>query len=139
MSFVAFMKEGTMRTKLILFIFVLAIVGCVTVNKSILNPNPSGRVFAKEEVHVFFETDSIPEHTRVAILTAKGDEDLTDEGEMIDKLREEAGRLGANAIVLGAIEDPSAGKQFVAALFGTSADRKGQAIAIYVPSLDKYR
>ena len=90
----------------------------------------------KSEVQVYFESDEIPENTRVAILSGKGSETYTNESDLIDKLREEAGKLGANAIILGEMEDPSAGKQFVSALFGTSSDRKGQAIAIYVPSLD---
>ena len=116
---------------------VLALAACVGVNKSILAPNPTGVVFAKDAVQVFFSTDSIPTHTRVAILNAKGSDDWTNEGEMIDKIRGEAGKLGANAVVLQKMEDPSTGSKVVSAIFGTSSDRKGQAIAIYVPSLDK--
>ena len=58
---------------------------------------------------------------------------------MIDKIREEAGKLGANAIILQKMEEPSTGRKVASALLGTSADRKGQAIAIYAPSLDKRR
>jgi len=107
------------------------------VNKSVLTSNPTGAVFAKKEVQVFFSTDSIPAHTRIAIMNAKGDEDWTNEGKLIDRLREEAGKLGANAIVLLKMEDPSTGRKVVSVIFGVSANRKGQAIAIYVPSLDK--
>ena len=120
----------------VLLVMVIAACG-VAVNKSVLTPNPSGAIFAKEAVSVFFSTDSIPTHTRVAIMNAKGSDDWTKEGQMIDKLREEAGKLGANAIILQKMEEPSTGRKVASAVFGIGADRKGQAIAIYVPSLDK--
>ena len=122
-----------------LLLAVLALAGCVSVNKSILTVSPAGKTFALSDVTVYFESDSIPEHTRVAILNAKGDVDMTNEGEMIDKLREEAGKLGANAIILGELEEPGAGRRAVSAVFGTPKDRESQAIAIYVPSLDESR
>ncbi len=128
-----------MKKTLLAVVILLMVVGCISVNKSVLTPNPTGRVFTTEEVTVYFETDSIPEHTRVAILNARGDADMTGEGKMIDKLREEAGILGANAIILGALEEPGTGRRVVAAIFGTSKNREAQAIAIYVPSLDQDR
>jgi hypothetical protein len=128
-----------MKKTLLAVVILLMVVGCISVNKSVLTPNPTGRVFTTEEVTVYFETDSIPEHTRVAILNARGDADTTGEGKMIDKLREEAGILGANAIILGALEEPGTGRRVVAAIFGTSKNREAQAIAIYVPSLDQDR
>jgi hypothetical protein len=109
------------------------------VNKSILAPNPTGRTFSVEQVTVYFESDSIPEHTRLAILNAHGDIDTTDEADMIDELREEAGKLGANAIILGDIEEPGTGARIAGAVFGTTTERETQAIAIYVPSIDPAR
>jgi uncharacterized protein YbjQ (UPF0145 family) len=35
------------------------------------------------------------------MLDAKGDTDMTDEGDLLNKLRQEAGKLGANAIIGG--------------------------------------
>lgn len=125
-----------MKYRLCVTALVLALVGCVSVNKSILVPSPTGRTFAVAQVAVFFQSDSIPEHTRVAILNAKGDADMTDEGKMIDKLREEAGKLGANAIILGDLEEPGTGRRIASAFFGTSKNRESQAIAIYAPSLE---
>jgi hypothetical protein len=117
----------------------LLLVGCVSVNKSILAPNPTGRTFTLDEVTVYFESDSIPEHTRLAILNAHGDIDTTDESDMIDELREEAGKLGANAIILGDIEEPGTGARIAGVVFGTTTERETQAIAIYVPSIDTAR
>jgi hypothetical protein len=128
-----------MKKKLIAAVLLTMVFGCISVSKSILASNPTGQVFTAEEVTVYFETDSIPEHTRLAILNAKGDSDMTDEGEMIDELREEAGTVGANAIILDAFKEPGTGQRVVAAIFGTTKNRKVQAIAIYVPSLDEER
>jgi hypothetical protein len=118
---------------------VLAVAACVSVNKSVLTPNPTGRTFREMEVYVYFRDDSIPEHTRVAILNARGDADTTDESDMIDKLREEAGKLGANAIILGELEEPGTGARIAGALLGTETNRETQAIAVYVPSIDPWR
>lgn len=112
-------------------------VGCVSINKSVLdssfqaNPVPAG------EVKVFFPEDSIPPYTRVAILNASGDADWSNEAQMIDKLREEAGKLGANAIVLGELTDPGVGERALNALVTgvASGNRRGDAIAIFCPSL----
>jgi len=117
----------------------LLLAGCVSVNKTVLNRSFMTQPVAKEDVHVFFSSDTLPAHERVAILSAKGDESLTDESQMIDKMREEAGKLGANAIVLNEIKDPSTGAKVASAVLGTTANRKGQAIAIFAPSLVKPR
>lgn len=68
---------------LLLFLF---LSGCVSVNKSILNSNPDGKTYLLEDVQVYFGSDDIPEHTRIAILNAKGSNTMTDESQMIDKL-----------------------------------------------------
>lgn len=126
-----------MRARLTIIAVLLG--ACVSVNKSILAPNPTGRTFRMEDVTVFFERDSLPEHTRLAILNAHGDVEVTDESDMIDELREEAGKLGANAIVLGEIDEPGTGARIAGAVFDIPTERETQAVAIYVPSLDPRR
>lgn len=127
------------RARTFVCLFLATVAGCVSVNKSILAPNPTGRTFRVEQVYVYLPEDSLPEHTRLAILNAKGDAESTDEAEMIDELREEAGKLGANAIVLGELEEPGTGALIARAFFGTTANRETQAIAIYVASRDPGR
>ena len=115
----------------------LLLAACVTVSKSVLNRSMMATPVPKEDVQVYLPGDSVPEHTRIAILNAKGDVDMTNEGQMIDKLRSEAGKLGANAIILGELDEPGTGAKVAKAFLGTSADRRTQAIAIFVPSLRK--
>lgn len=68
---------------------VITVAACV--NKSILSNSRITQPVPKAEVQVYFASDSIPQHERIAILNGKGDESLTNESQMIDKLREEAG------------------------------------------------
>ena len=124
-----------MKAWIVLAGIALTAVACVTVNKSILDRSFMDSPVPMDSVHVYLPGDQVPEHTRVAILNAEGDTDNTDEAEMIDALREEAGKLGANAIVLGELKEPSLGEEVVAAFTDSSTYRRGQAIAIFVPSL----
>lgn len=118
---------------------VLTAAACVSVNKSVLAPNPTGRTFSEQQVYVYFEDDEIPEHTRLAILSAEGDAEVTDESDVIDEMRKEAGKLGANAIVLREITRPGTAERIAGALLEMETIREARAVAIYVPSLDTER
>ena len=125
------MKRIVSALPLTLFVFfTFTLIGCVSVSKSVLvkglPPVPM------ENVTVYFADDEIPEHTRVAILAAAGDYALTSSGKMFDKLREQAGKLGANGVIVGEIREPSGGTKIANALLGTGANRRSQAIAILV-------
>jgi len=127
------MKRLSMSMASLLAVSVFA-TACVTVSKSVLMDRSFAPV-PQQDVYVFLLEDEIPEDCeRVALLSASGEVDLTDEAQMIDKMREEAGKLGANAIQLRSIEDPGTGERVVAALFDTEADRDGAAIALWCPS-----
>lgn len=68
-----------------LAIVLVVLAGCITVSKSVLMDRSSMPV-PVEDVYVFLPGDRIPEDCeRVAILSAEGDEDLTDQGDMIDR------------------------------------------------------
>ncbi|TFH64354.1 MAG: hypothetical protein E4G90_08255 [Gemmatimonadales bacterium] len=116
------------------FLIVLVLLtGCVHVSKSVLMDRSSMPV-PKESVYVFLASDTIPNSCeRVAILHASGEQDWTDEGQMIDELRSEAGKLGANALHLLTMEDAGTGERVVAALFDTQADRDADALALWCP------
>ena len=109
----------------------------MSVNKSVLSRSRVGQPVPRDEVHVYFASDSIPPHERIAILTGSGDDQLTNEGQLIDKLRQEAGKLGANAIILNEVKDPNTGSRIARAVLGIPANRKGQALAVFVPSLER--
>ncbi|MFC1661518.1 hypothetical protein ACFL3S_08730 [Gemmatimonadota bacterium] len=94
----------------------------------------------KDSVYVFLASDTVPSSCeRVAILHASGEQDLTDEGQMIDELRSEAGKLGANALHLQSMEDAGTGERVVSALFGTESDRDADALALWCPDRSEGR
>ena len=116
----------------LLFLLVL-LTGCVHVSKTVLMDRSSSPV-PKESVYVYLANDTIPnECERVAILHASGEQDWTDEGDLIDELRSEAGKLGANALHILTMEDAGTGEQIVAAPLDTEADRDAEALALWCP------
>lgn len=109
--------------------------GCVSVSKSVLTQRYASRPVPRDNVYVFLAStgDSIPEACkRVAILHASGAEMAT-EGKMYDKLREEAGKLGANAVFVQNMKDPGTGERVAGALFGTGTDKDSDAVALHCP------
>jgi len=126
------MKRAHHLAFLVFAVSVLA--GCVSVNKSVLDHSFGDRAVPAQQVRVYFADDQIPEYTRVALLNASGDSGFTNEGQMIDKLREEAGKLGANAIILDELREPGTGERVVNALFSGMAtgQRRAGAIAIHI-------
>jgi len=126
-----------MRSLLPCLVLALGATACVNVGKTVLNRSFQADPVARDDVYVYVPGDTVPEHTRVALLDAEGDADLFQNSDLINKLREEAGKLGANAIILGELEDPGTGARVAEAILGTTANRTGQAIAIFVPSLGR--
>ena len=118
-------------------LFVVLALACVSVGKSVLDTSYQANRVERDDVFVYVAGDSVPEHTRIALLDAKGNTDWTDEGDLLNKLRDEAGKLGANAIIWGDTEDAGTGARVAQALLGTSANRSTTAIAIYVPSRER--
>ena len=76
----------------------LAAVGCVSVGKTVLLPGLSPTTEA--EVRVFLPNDTVPPHERVAILEADFNDSMSDGADVLNKLRQEAAKLGANGVVL---------------------------------------
>jgi hypothetical protein len=117
--------------RLALLVPAALLAGCITVGKTVLMDR-SMYPIPRDDVYVYLANDTLPDGCeRVALLHASGDVDWTDETDMIDKMREEAGKLGANAIHLLSMEDPGTGERVVAAVFETQADRDSDAIALW--------
>jgi hypothetical protein len=51
---------------------------------------------------------------------------------MHNSQRQQAAQMGANGIIIGETRDAGQGAQVAAALFGTPANRRGRAVAIYI-------
>jgi hypothetical protein len=90
-----------------------------------------------EGVIIYESGDQIPgDYRQVAWLETEGNAVWTRDSEMKRSMQEKAGRLGANAIVVGNFTSTKSSVKLIgAALGGTeNANVKGSAMAIYVPS-----
>lgn len=113
----------------------VAILACVHTNAAVLDPSLKLEPVCPDGVQVFTDTSKVGKPYReVALLNSKGDNNMTTESGMINSQRKKAAKLGANGIILGFMKDPSTGAQVWHALIGTNANRKGGALAIYIPS-----
>ena len=112
-----------------------AAVGCVRTKYTLVNPSgqryepvpPENVVIVTDEA----ELDTL-EYTRVAIIEATGSGEFTDQTDMLEAMRERAGKIGANAILLPQINEPGAGAKVAAAVFGTGTQRKGNVVALRI-------
>ncbi|SRR6266566_5789082 len=113
----------------------LALLGCVSTNAAVLNTSLKLQAICPEGVQVFTDSSKVGKpYTEVAVLNSQGSYQYTNESKMIDSQRKEAAKLGANGVILGGMQDPSTGAKVWNALIGTSANRKGSAVAILIPS-----
>ena len=113
----------------------LPLAACVATNAALLDPTLKLAPICPDGVEVFTDSSKVGKPYReVAVLASKGDNDFTTESGMIESQRKKAAELGANGLILGQMKDASTGAQIAQAFFGTSANRKGQAVAIYIPS-----
>ena len=111
------------------------LASCVATNAALLNPSLKLQPVCPDGVEVFTDSSKVGKpYTEVAVLNSKGDDSFTSESGMINSQRKKAADLGANGVILGQMKDPSTGAKVAQAFFGTSANRKGNAIAIYIPS-----
>jgi len=120
-----------------ILIALVTLTACVTVSKTVLTEDYMGAPVPKNRVDVLMALmgDTLPTQcTRVAFLHASGDDDVTDEGDVVDKLREEAGKLGANTVFVRTMEEAGTAERVADAFFGTGADRDSDALALYCPA-----
>jgi hypothetical protein len=90
-----------------------------------------------ESVAIYRTASQVPgKYQEVALLNSKGESSWTDEAAMFRSMRKKAAEMGANAIILDAVSEPSAGAKVASAIFGTGAERKGRAIAVLVLPAD---
>jgi hypothetical protein len=86
-----------------------------------------------ESVAIYRTAQQVPgKYEEVALLHSKGPSTATNEPQMFESMKVKAAEMGANAIILDAISEPSAGAKIAGAFLGYAPERTGNAIAIYV-------
>ncbi len=111
------------------------ILGCVSTQATRLNPQQVYPKICSQGVQLYTDSGKVGKpYVEVAVLTSAGSQSLTSQSDMYESMRKKAADVGANGVILGQVQQASTGAQVANALIGTPADRRGQAIAIYIPS-----
>lgn len=128
-----------MTIKIVLLLpFAIAALACThAVSTSVTPLDPSVRMArtCPAGVKLYVAPDRVLQPYReVALLNSTGEVKYSDEGEMFVSMRERAGAIGANGVILGGIDEPNAITEVAADVAKTETVRKGKAMAIYVPA-----
>ena len=116
-----------------LIVLLLLIIACVQTNVVRLGPQVARPLVPPDQVMIYRTADQVPgKYEEIALITAKGSSGWTNEEMMFRKMRERAGKLGANGVILEALSEPSAGAKIAGAFLGLPAERQGKVIAIFV-------
>jgi hypothetical protein len=118
----------------LMFLTCVLSVACVHTNAAVLDVTQRFAPICSDGVKVFSDSSRVGQpYQEVALLNSKGQTGTTSEAGMINSQRQKAAELGANGIILSGIREPSAGTKIAGALLGTGSERKGSAMAIYIP------
>ena len=98
---------------------------------------PKRRPVAADSVRVFFDQASVTgAYDRIALLSTHTRWDKADPLTIVTALKTEAGRIGANAVILAPIDDPKGGRRLAALILPGVGEIAGSAIAIYLDPSD---
>ena len=113
----------------------VVVCACVSTNAALIDPSVQLARTCPTAIKLYTTPDRVGKPYReVAVLNAKGESGWSDEGDMINSMRDKAAEVGANGIILNKIDEPSALTKVIGAVAKTGTQRKGAALAIYVPS-----
>lgn len=116
---------------------VIAVTACGTQTRIVAtNPALSLAPTCTDAVAVYADRDHVPyDYYEVALVTAEGNSVYTGNGDLLKAMRSKAAPLGANGLVINTLGATHATVKVIgAAVGGSDAERKGQAIAIWMPS-----
>jgi hypothetical protein len=116
--------------------FAAVVLGaCVSTNAALIDPAVHLARTCHTAIRLYTTPDRVGHPYReVAILNAKGESNWSNEEDMIESMRDKAAEVGANGIILKGIDEPSALTKVIGQVAKTGSQRKGNALAIYVPS-----
>lgn len=117
--------------------FPALLVACHT-RSQIVEVNPALKLAATctNAVSVFADPAHVPyDYYEVALITAEGNAAYNGNGDVLKAMRAKAALAGANGVIVDALGASHATVKVIGAALGSKhADRKGRAIAIWMPS-----
>lgn len=116
-----------------LLLCLLLTTSCVTTNVTMLEGNQALPPINPADVILYRTAATVPgAYKELALLNSTGDATYSDQPMMYQSMKQKAASIGANAVILDATTEPSAGARVAAAIFGVSASRTGKAVAIFI-------
>jgi hypothetical protein len=118
----------------------ISLSACMHTSATMLGPERRGAVDPSTVV-IYTSADRVPnKYDELALIDSHGDDALTSYHGMLEAMRKQAAKVGANGVILNAVNDAGTVAKVAHVMVGTSADRKGKAVAIYVyPAPDSTR
>jgi hypothetical protein len=108
------------------------------VRSSIVATNPALSLAPTclDAVQVYQDREHVPyDYYEVALITAKGNSVYNGQGDVLKAIGKQAAAVGANGVIINSLGATHATVKVIGAAIGSNdAERKGQAIAIWMPS-----
>ena len=118
---------------LIMIFFIFSLMACMSTKAIRLGDQITRPIIPWQQVKVYRTADQVEnDYEEVGLLMTTASTIWTSEKGMWNSMKKKAAKLGANAIILDAVSEPSAGAKVAGALFGIGVNRKGKAVAIFV-------
>ena len=118
---------------LVIVFFIFSLTACMSTKAVRLGDQIARPILPWQQITVYRTADQVPgSYDEVGLLMTTASTIWTSEKGMWNSMKKKAAKLGANAIILDAISEPSAGAKIAGALFGVGINRKGKAVAIFV-------
>jgi hypothetical protein len=116
----------------------VALVAACAARSHIVATNPALKLppTCADAVPVYPDREHVPyDYYEVALITAEGNSVYTGNGDLLKAIRNKAAAVGANGVVLSSLGATHATVKVIGAALGSNdAERKGRAIAIWMPS-----
>lgn len=104
---------------------------CTSTRAVLLGGTGTYPELAPGEVRVFLHEENVPgEFERIALVTAESNASWTDETDLIRAMRRRAAKMGADAIIIGDLHDPTTLERVAEVLTDYQPQRRGRALAI---------
>ena len=114
----------------------VALAACQQVKVSNLGPAPARPPLPTASVRLFYSREAVPfRYDEIALLSMDADWLADDREDIYRALRKRAGEIGANAVIVAPIADPTTGEKVAAVLY-TSGGLRGNAIAVFLHLAD---
>jgi hypothetical protein len=133
------MHENTMTAQRLVAASILAgaITACGSRARVVAtNPTLALAPTCSNAVSVYADAGHVPyDYYEVALITAEANSAYNGNGDLLKSIRTQAARLGANAVIVDALGTTHNTVKVVGAVLGSNdAERKGRAIAVWMPS-----